>query len=557
MTNTNALLVVLLAAILGRFITLPKSMAAATRVLAFPAAPVVFGVITAVFMAWLFGGLDQVATVHDEAAYLLQARIYASGHWVAPGLPLPQFFEQYHVFVTPILTPKYPPGHALLLAPGIWLGLPGLVPVLLVGLCGALTFALARRLANPWVGFFTWLFWLTSIGILDFLPTYLSETTTSALWMLGWFALVRWLEDDRPKWLNLLAFAIGLGFLTRPVTMVVFALPVAVVVLVRIARRKEWRELVQPFGVGFVFLGIWCLWCQRTTGSPLRAPYGLYSRYYFPDDVMGFGLTGLQPLRHLNPDMALFNEYVQLLHKDYTLANLPSQLWQRLVAIAANMWATRALFLPLAVLGLITTSRAVWLAVGTAALLVSAYLCVGHGATWTVYYVEFVPVLAFASVLGWWRLTSVIANKPLAWPLANIPETTPNTVFAMIVGGLLLMPYTTRAAPYIAGKKDERRAYQSDFRSMLRLIPDEHSMVFIRYSHTHSPHQSLVTNAPDLAKARVWTVYDLGADNVRLMRLDPTRKPYLFDEDQRILVPLDSTGAPHSEHVIHEPGERF
>jgi hypothetical protein len=557
MTDRNALLIVILAAILGRVLTLPKITAAATRLLSIPRLPLLFGAITAVFTAWLFGGLDQVAIIHDEAAYLLQARIYASGHWVAPGLPLPEFFEQYHVFVSPILTPKYPPGHAFLLVPGIWLGLPGLMPVLLVGLCGALTFALARRLANPWIGLITWLVWLTAIGSLNFLPTYLSETTTSALWMLGWVALVHWLEDERPKWLNLLAFAIGLGFLTRPVTMVVFALPIAAVVLVRIGRRHAWRELIQPFGIGFVFLGIWCLWCQRTTGSPFRAPYGLYSRYYFPDDVMGFGLTGLQPLRQLNPDMARFNEYVQMLHRDYTLANLPSQLWQRLVGIATNMWATRALFLPLATLALFTTSATVWFAVGSSALLVLAYLCVGHGAQWSVYYVEIEPVLAFLTGLGWWRFASVIANRRLEWPLSKLPKLTPNTVLSVVVSGLLLIPYTTRATPYIAGKNAERRAYQRDFRTMLEMIPERHSMVFIRYARTHSPHQSLVTNSPDLAAARVWTVYDRGSDDVRLIKLDPRRKPYLFDEEHRILAPLDSAGTPQFEHVIREPGERF
>ena len=557
MTDTRALLVILLAAMLGRMLTLPRTTDGATRILAHSAVPLILGVVTAAFMGWLFGGLDQVATVHDEAAYLLQARIYASGHWVAPGLPLPDFFEQYHVFVTPILTPKYPPGHALLLVPGIWLGLPGLVPVLLVGVCGALTFMLARRLANPWVGLITWLVWLTSIGTLDFLPSYLSETTTSALWMLGWLALVCWLEDGNLKWLNLLAFAVGLGFLTRPVTMVVFAIPIGAVVLVRIARRHAWRELAGPIGIGFVCLGVWCLWCQRTTGSPFRAPYGLYSRYYFPDDVMGFGLTGLKPLRKLNPDMAMFNEYVQILHRNYTLATLPSQLWQRLVAIAANMWATRALFLPLAALALLTTSTVVWFAVGSSVLLILAYLCVGHGAQWTVYYVEIEPVLAFLTALGWWRISSVIANRRLEWPLKHIPVLTPNSVLAFMVSALLLTSYTTRAAPYIAGKKEERRAYQSNFRAMLRMIPDEHSMVFIRYAHTHSPHQSLITNAPDLAAARTWTVYDLGAEDVRLIRLDPHRTPYLFDEEHRLLAPMDSAGVPHFEHVIREPGEDF
>ncbi|HLB10741.1 MAG TPA: hypothetical protein VK617_14480, partial [Gemmatimonadaceae bacterium] len=156
MTDTKALFVLLLAALLGRFITPPLLGGGATRVLNARWFPVVVGVLTAVFMTWMWGGLDQVALVHDEAAYLLQARIYAGGHWTAPGLPLPEFFEQYHVFVTPILAPKYPPGHAMLLVPGIWLNLPGLMPVLLLGLCGALVFEVARRLTNPWIGLLTW-----------------------------------------------------------------------------------------------------------------------------------------------------------------------------------------------------------------------------------------------------------------------------------------------------------------------------------------------------------------------------------------------------------------
>lgn len=554
MTNNNALFVLLLAALLGRFVGLSPVTMGVTRLMSSKWFPFVIGAITVVFMKWLFGGLDQVATIHDEAAYLLQARIYAGGHWAAPGRPLPEFFEQYHVFVTPMLLPKYPPGHAMLLVPGIWLGLPGLMPVLLVGLCGALIFEIARRLSNAWIAFLTWLLWLTSIGSLNFLPSYLSETSSSALWMLGWLALVRWIEDDRPRWLILLACAIGLGFLTRPVTALVFALPAGGVVLVRIARRKAWVELKTPFGVGFFFLGIWFLWCQRTTGNPFHAPYALYSRYYFPDDVMGFGLTGLQPLRPLNPDMAQFNEFVKTLHRNYTLASVPTQLWRRSVAIAADMWATRAMFLPLAALALITTSAALWFAIGTAVLLVLAYLSVGHGAQWTAYYVEIGPVLAFATALGWWRVQSLVTNKKLAWPLRNVPAITPNTVFALIVCILLLMPYTTRAVPYIAEKKVDKREYQADFRALLAMVPEKHGMVFIRYAPNHSPHESLVTNSPDLAKARVWTVYDLGAENVRLMKLDPRRTPYLFDDQHRVLVPLDSTGAPRYDHVIREPG---
>ncbi len=557
MTDTTALIVLLLSALLGRFIVLPRASDAATRALNSRWTPLVIGAITAVFMAWLWGGLDQVAVVHDEAAYLLQAKIYASGRWSAPGLPLPEFFEQYHVFVTPILTPKYPPGHAFVLIPGLWLGLPGLMPVLLLGLCGALIFATARRFANAWVALITWLLWMTAPGIMDFEPGYLSETSTSALWMLGWYALLRWTDDEQPKWLAWIAFSIGLGFLSRPVTMVIFAIPVAVVVLRRVAKRDAWKELQVPFGIGFAFIAIWMLWCARTTGSPFAAPYGFYSRVYFPDDVMGFGLTGQKPLRPLNADMALFNEYVKILHKDYTLATLPLNLRERIIAIAANMWATRAMLLPLAALALITTSAPIWFALVTGVLLVLAYLCVGHAPQWTVYYVEFQPVLAFLTAAAWWRVASLLANRKLAWPLRALPSVTAGPVLGLLLGVLMLLPYSTRMVEYIRLNKAEGSAYHRNFRDLLRLIPDEHSMVFIRYAPNHSPHESLVTNEPDLAKSRVWTVYDLGAHDTTLMRLDRHRTPYLFDDAQRVLVQLDSTGAPIRDRVIREPGKRY
>ena len=75
MTDTKALLVLLLAALLGRFITPSALSDGATRALNGRWIPVLVGLLTAAFMTWLWGGLDQVAVIHDEAAYLLQAKI--------------------------------------------------------------------------------------------------------------------------------------------------------------------------------------------------------------------------------------------------------------------------------------------------------------------------------------------------------------------------------------------------------------------------------------------------------------------------------------------------
>ena len=54
--------------------------------------------------------------------------------------------------------------------------------------------------------------------------------------------------------------------------------------------------------------------------------------------------------------------------------------------------------------------------------------------------------------------------------------------------------------------------------------------MFVRYAPDHLIHLSLIRNEPDAARARVWTVYDRGADNERLMRVAPDRVPFLYDE---------------------------
>jgi hypothetical protein len=73
-------------------------------------------------------------------------------------------------------------------------------------------------------------------------------------------------------------------------------------------------------------------------------------------------------------------------------------------------------------------------------------------------------------------------------------------------------------------------AYYDSFASQLRRIREQRAIVFVRYAPQHVDGLSLVRNEPALNDARVWVVYDRGADDERLMRIAPDRATYLFDE---------------------------
>src|SRR5689334_7749873 len=195
------------------------------------AAPLILGAVAAGVTWWTWGTLNATPYVHDEVALLLQARIFAQFRWAAPSPPLPEVFEQFHVFVTPTLAPKYPPGHALLMVPGVWLGIPGLLAILMTGVTGGMLFVLARRFSNGVVALVAWFIWLVAPAALRFRPSYFSELTTGAIWLVAWWMLLRYRETGGRRWLVMIAALVAWGGITRPVTMIAFMIPAGAVIL--------------------------------------------------------------------------------------------------------------------------------------------------------------------------------------------------------------------------------------------------------------------------------------------------------------------------------------
>src|ERR1700681_859153 len=216
--------------------------------------PVVAGIVTVLLVRIVWGSFHEPGVVHDERAYLLQAEIFASGHWTAPRPPIAAFFEQMHVFIDPAVFAKYPPGQAVTLVPGIWLRLPGLMPALMTGISGALVFWLARRLANEWTALLTWWSWTTAWATLIWSTSYLSETTSAAMWLIAAWATIRWLDTARSADLLPVAAALAWGFEARPLTMAALALPLAFLILRRGVATRAGKTPGAPGGPGAAIL---------------------------------------------------------------------------------------------------------------------------------------------------------------------------------------------------------------------------------------------------------------------------------------------------------------
>ncbi|MDQ5856827.1 MAG: glycosyltransferase family 39 protein, partial [Acidobacteriota bacterium] len=327
----------------------------APAVLSHRFAPAAIGILTALTTLAVWGTLDAVPVVHDEAAYLLQSRIFLTGRWTAPGRPVPEFFEQVHVFVTPVLASKYPPGHSIALLPGVALGVPGLMPVVLSGVSGGFLFLLARRFYGGWVALLAWVIWLAAPGPLATRASYLSESTSSALWLFGWWCLIRWRESGEPHKLWLLSLTSGVLCLTRPLTMLAFVIPAGLVVLCDVARRKVWKDFAIAIAAGGLVLTVVPLWSMRTLGTWRTTPYQYYSAVYYPYETFGFGLRETPALRPYPSVLEPADRLFRGIHRRHQIRDLPTILGDRLAAIASDIWGPRRHFLViLAVLGALT-----------------------------------------------------------------------------------------------------------------------------------------------------------------------------------------------------------
>ena len=498
------------------------------RLLEHPVTAPLLGVIGAGLVWASWGSVHPIPLVHDEIAYVLQAEIFARGAWTAVAPPISSFFEQAHVLVDPRVAAKYPPGHALMLVPGVLLGWLALMPLLLHAVSGALVFALARRVAGGAVALLTWVLWTAAPGSFTWGASYFSENTTALCWLAGWWALSRWKQDGDRRWLLLVAAATGWGAITRPLTMLAFATPVGAVVIVTLARRASLRDLALPTCVGIAILGLLPLWSARTTGDWHTTPLSVYTRDYMPWDKPGFGMDRTPARRPVPADVATLARNFGREHERHFPSALPGMFAARIVELErAVLGPPTRLLWPFTIAGLLVLDGTGMFAAGGALLLVLAYLSYATSATWTLYDLEIFPVVALLTALGMAAMAREVAKAARgrgkhAWTGITLP---------IVLGALTYMLVIPKAERAARAKRATSEAYVADFVHLLDQLPRKPAVVFVRNGPQHNADISLVRNSADPAREPVWIATDRGDDeNRRLVRAAPLRAAYLYDE---------------------------
>jgi hypothetical protein len=528
-----------------------------------PGVPILLGAATFLVFLWVWGGRWRVAPYADEASYVFQAKLFASGHWSMPPRPIPEFFEQAYVLATPRVASMYFPGHAGVLAPGMLVGFPPLGVLLGLAATGGLLFALARSIAGPGVAALAWAIWLTAPINPWLRPSYFCETTTTALGLASWLLFrlaVR--NGGRKAELAGTAACLGFGFVVRPITMIAWALPLAVVAFVLARRRRIRPRALAPAGaVLAAVLALLPLWSFETTGDPLRSPYLLYFRQYTPWAIASRDTPAPPAQRPLPPDLREQMDRVHAVRRAYERTPRLVTLGRRIARIgretfvprndgpAAPGWRWWRLgLLPFLFVGAFAAGAEGAVAIATVAVLLLVHLPFWQGGDlWMPYYLDVHPSIAFLTAFG---LRRVLSFLPEAARVRSLRRGTGGAAVTAAAAMILLAGSADLAVA--RHQKAREGPGQREFLAAIGRIRDR-AIVFVRYGPGHNPHFGLVTNEPDLARARLWIAYDRGNDDSRLIALAPDRVPYLYDEATDRVVPMPLAPRPGAAPVESRP----
>lgn len=248
--------------------------------------------------------LQRMPHVQDSVAYLFQAKTFALGRLAVPMPPDPDFFKhEFIVMDHGQWFSKYPPGWPMILALGVLAGAPWVVNPICAALSIFLIYRLGAEIFRPRVGLIA-----AALGVASPFFLFLSGSMMSHSSGLLFALLFTWgfwhaSQSKRPALPAVLTgVAFGMGFLIRPYTMIVIALPFALYAAIQIGRHPEKASArYAPAVLGAIpFVGAFLAYNAHFTGNPLYPPQQLWWAFDSVGFGPGHGPWGFTPIDALN-----------------------------------------------------------------------------------------------------------------------------------------------------------------------------------------------------------------------------------------------------------------
>jgi len=481
-----------------------------------------------VALALLFGGAILGASlflrapsgakpsIHDEFAYLLQAKMLASGHLTYPSPPNPEFFEAAHVLVVPRYGAKYFPGHAAVLAPFVAAGVPWVAPALLLGATLALLYVAARLARVPrWAAIFGVCVFLGSSEAMTAFGGYLSQTTSIMLVAAAIAAATAFRSKPMLSHCALLFSCASACVLVRPFAGA--ALVAAATLLLALTRPRPLLSYVIVAAVPVVIAAVAALAvCRATTGSWTTPPWALYARQYMPFDGPGVGrMRADAPSRQLPAHLGPLRDAFRASRERYTWSRVPIEAERRLDMV--EELAPSAIALPFAAAGIFCTPL---LFAWAFAPLYFALQLTFHVAMST-YFLETYPWLALAAAAGIAGLARFVGWLKRPWPAVAAP--------LVVAAGIWVLAQGFDNFKYELFRAGVVQSPVARFEPTFEKLRRERALVFLHYPAGWPTNVDLGYNEPDVAKAELVRALDLGERNGDLLRVFADRPAYRLD----------------------------
>jgi hypothetical protein len=216
----------------------------------------------------------------DEMNYLIQGRIFASGHLFVPEPPTAEFFRVGWMDMFGAdgkVWGFHPPGNSLILAIGWLLNISWLTVPIVFGLNLLVQYLLAREVVGEGAWPFVHVAIVgTSHYVLSLSSSYMAHAPSFLFISLFYLYILRFEKTDRGALLLLASACLGFAFIIRPISAVL----AAVIPLVFVLRgwRKErtaWYAAAFLCGLGIassIFLYTWAITGRFTFPYAIKGP---------------------------------------------------------------------------------------------------------------------------------------------------------------------------------------------------------------------------------------------------------------------------------------------